>query len=48
MSICYDWGEGSGLVLYEKPCNTEKEGKLYRLHLSCKIYLNWWLPPRHT
>ena len=27
MSICYDWGEGSGLLLYEKPCDKDKEGK---------------------
>ena len=28
MSVCYNWDEGSGLLLYEKPCHNEEEGKI--------------------
>ena len=44
MSICHDWGEGSGLLL-EPACSTEKEGK-FILTINPLYYLNRYLPAR--
>ena len=40
MSICYDWGEGSGLLLYEKPCNKDIKG-INHIQLQFKIYISF-------